>query len=76
MSNILGDISKIDVPRRSRGSSSAEFDTEMYNQNLPKMAVLLSDDIQEIQVDEGAQVSLEFTVQNKSEMTWPFKPLV
>lgn len=27
-------------------------------------------------VEEGSQIIMEFTVENQSEMTWPFKPLV
>ena len=40
------------------------------------MAELISDDFLEVKVDEGQSVNLEFTVQNNSQIAWPFKPLV
>ena len=40
------------------------------------MAVLVSDDYMDLNADEGQKISLEFTVENQSEMAWPFKPLV
>ena len=30
----------------------------------------------DFEVEEGATLSLQFTVENQSEMAWPFKPLV
>ena len=40
------------------------------------MASLISSDFMTVDVMEGREISLEFTVQNKSEMAWPFKPFV
>jgi len=40
------------------------------------MAKLVSDDFINVTVLEGKEVSLEFTVENKSTMTWPFKPFI
>ena len=42
----------------------------------PSMAVLISTDFMNIDVIEGREVSLEFTVENKSNTPWPFKPFV
>ena len=47
-----------------------------YRENLPKMAVLVSDDFMNVEVIEGREIALEFTVQNQSSMAWPFKPFV
>lgn len=47
-----------------------------YRENLPKMAVLISSDDMSVDVVEGKDVSLEFTVENQSSMAWPFKPFV
>jgi len=47
-----------------------------YRDNLPKMAVLVSSDDMSVDVVEGKDVSLEFTVENQSSMAWPFKPFV
>lgn len=40
------------------------------------MAVLVSNDFMNVEVIEGREVSLEFTVENKSNMAWPFRPFV
>ena len=40
------------------------------------MAVLTSEDFLNLEVNEGCVVPLEFTVENQSGMTWPFKPFV
>ena len=40
------------------------------------MAVLVTTDFMNIDVTEGKEVSLEFTVENKSNAPWPFKPFV
>ena len=50
--------------------------TAAYRENLPRMASLISSDFMTVDVMEGREISLEFTVQNKSEMAWPFKPFV
>lgn len=49
---------------------------EKFTKNIDKIAVLISDDFIEISADEGQTITLEFTVENQSEMAWPFKPLV
>ena len=59
----------------SLDSSSVEM-TAAYRENLPKMAVLVSDDFMNVEVIEGREIALEFTVQNQSSMAWPFKPFV
>lgn len=41
-----------------------------------KMAVLTSSDFMNIDVIEGRDATIEFTVQNKSSLAWPFKPFV
>ena len=56
--------------------ADTSFDMELYQKNRPKMAVLMSDDYMDLNADEGQKISLEFTVENQSEMAWPFKPLV
>jgi len=43
---------------------------------LMKMAVLTSSDFMNIDVIEGRDATIEFTVQNKSSLAWPFKPFV
>jgi len=40
------------------------------------MAVLVSSDFMSIDVIEGREATIEFTVENKSDLAWPFKPLV
>ena len=40
------------------------------------MAVLVSSDMMSVDVVEGRETALEFTVENKSNMAWPFKPFV
>lgn len=40
------------------------------------MATLVSAKFINIDVMEGREVSLEFTIENKSHMAWPFKPFV
>ena len=40
------------------------------------MAVLVSSDMMSVNVVEGRETALEFTVENKSNMAWPFKPFV
>ena len=57
--------------RRSRGNSNiagndGHLDDEVYLQNKSKLAVLVSDDFLDIKIDEGQDVSLEFTVRNES----------
>ena len=71
------------MERRSRGNSAAagglsdsSFDKEAYAKNRAKIAVLTSEDTLDFEVMEGTNMSLEFTVENQSEMAWPFKPLV
>ena len=59
----------------SMDPSSVELTAE-YQENRPKMAVLVSDDFMNVEVIEGREIALEFTVQNQSSMAWPFKPLV
>ena len=40
------------------------------------MAVLTSSDFMTMDVIEGRDATLEFTIQNKSNTAWPFKPFV
>ena len=40
------------------------------------MAVLVSNDFMNVDVVEGKEIPLEFTVENQSSMAWPFKPFV
>lgn len=40
------------------------------------MAVLVTPDFMNINVSEGQEVTIEFTVENKSAAPWPFKPFV
>ena len=40
------------------------------------MAMLVSSDFMSVDVIEGREVALEFTVQNQSNMAWPFRPFV
>ena len=56
-------------------TSSVEM-TGAYRENLPKMAVLVSSDFMTVDVIEGREVALEFTVENQSNMAWPFRPFV
>lgn len=42
----------------------------------PQMAVLVSPDFLNIDVQEGRDATIEFTVENKSSAPWPFKPFV
>ena len=59
-------------------SAPAAFDysDELFQEQRPNMAKLVSDDFINVTVLEGKEVSLEFTVENKSTMTWPFKPFI
>ena len=73
------DISSASLPQIDASmaidSSSVEM-TAAYRENIPKMAVLVSDDFMTVDVIEGREVALEFTVQNQSNMAWPFRPFV
>ena len=51
-------------------------DEATLRQNLPLMAKLVSQDFIQVDVIEGREVPLEFTVENRSEIRWPFKPFV
>lgn len=42
----------------------------------PQMAILVSSDFMNLDVYEGQEVFIEFTVENKSDAPWPFKPFV
>ena len=53
-----------------------EFDKSQYGQNLQKIAVVTSGDDTSKQCTEGEITKFEFTVQNQSEITWPFKPFL
>ena len=53
-----------------------EFDKSYYGQNLQKMAVVTSGDDTSKQFTEGEITKFEFTVQNQSEIAWPFKPFL
>lgn len=52
------------------------LDEKAYQEQRPKMAVLVSSDFMNVDAIEGRETVLEFTVENKSEMVWPFKPFV
>ena len=58
----------------SQVESSA--DSAAYRDNLSKMAILVSSDFMNVEVMEGREIALEFTVENKSAMAWPFRPFV
>ncbi len=40
------------------------------------MAILKSDSTMQVEVIEGREIALEFTVENQSQMAWPFKPFI
>ena len=76
-----GDMSQatlplIDQSMISNADSVSIEQTAAYRENLPKMAVLISSEFMDVEVIEGREILLEFTVQNNSEMAWPFKPFV
>lgn len=48
----------------------------IYREQRPKMATLVSEDLMTVDVMEGREIVLEFTVENKSTLAWPFKPFV
>jgi len=62
-----GAFSSVDVTKAA-SSGGPSFDT--------KMAVLVSSDFMNIDVVEGKEVVIEFTVENRSNAPWPFKPFV
>lgn len=47
-----------------------------YGPELAKMAVVTSDEEVVLEVFEGQEATIEFTVENQSGITWPFKPLL
>lgn len=51
-----------------------EFDKSKYGSDLSKMAVVISGDEVVLEVIEGQEATLEFTVENQSQIEWPFKP--
>jgi hypothetical protein len=65
---------------QSKGAFSSVDDTKTSSLGVPsfdtKMAVLVSNDFMNIDVVEGKEVALEFTVENRSNDPWPFKPFV
>lgn len=40
------------------------------------MACLISADFMQVEAIEGREVALEFQVENRSTMAWPFKPII
>ena len=60
-----GDISSATLPQIDASmvidSSSVEL-SSAYRENLPRMAVLVSDDFMTVDVIEGREIALEFTV--------------
>lgn len=40
------------------------------------MAILKSDSTMQVEVIEGREIALEITVENQSQMAWPFKPFI
>ena len=62
-----GAFPSVDVTKAA-SSGGPSFDTQM--------AVLVSSDFMNIDVVEGKEVVLEFTVENRSNAPWPFKPFV
>ena len=42
----------------------------------PSMATLVSADFINLDIVEGRDATIEFTVENKSSQPWPFKPFV
>lgn len=40
------------------------------------MAVVTSDDEVMLEVFEGQEATVEFTVENQSDIVWPFKPFL
>ena len=65
---------------QSKGAYPSVYDTKTSSLGVPsfdtKMAVLVSNDFMNIDVVEGKEVALEFTVENRSNAPWPFKPFV
>ena len=65
---------------QSKGAYPSVDDTKTSSLGVPsfdtKMAVLVSNDFMNIDVVEGKEVALEFTVENRSNAPWPFKPFV
>ena len=64
---------------QSKGAYPVD-DTKTSSLGVPsfdtKMAVLVSNDFMNIDVVQGKEVALEFTVENRSNAPWPFKPFV
>ena len=65
---------------QSKGAYPSVDDTKTSSLGVPsfdnEMAVLVSNDFMNIDVVEGKEVALEFTVENRSNAPWPFKPFV
>lgn len=63
VNNISSIQHQADQSSLSLDSSSVEM-TAAYRENLPKMAVLVSKDFMDVEVIEGREIALEFTVEN------------
>ena len=57
-------------------SSAPDYDVELYREQRPQMACLISADFMQVEAIEGREVALEFQVENRSTMAWPFKPII
>ena len=66
----LQNQSAVDMSLISQQSNSVQ------NAFEPDMAVLVSSDVITLDVVEGRDAVIEFTVENKSSQPWPFKPFV
>ena len=74
--NISSIQNQVDQSTMSLNDSSSVEMTAAYRENLPKMAVLVSKDFMDVEGIEGREIAIEFTVENQSNMAWPFKPFV
>lgn len=71
----FGEVSMVKEANRPQAENLA-FDESAYLAERPKMATLVSADFMNVDAIEGRDTVLEFTVENKSAMAWPFKPFV
>ena len=73
-SQSLQDLS--DLNDNKEEEFAMEFDKSKYGSDLSKMAVVTSGDEVVLEVIEGQDATLEFTVENQSQIEWPFKPFL
>lgn len=73
-SQSLQDLS--DLNDNKEEEFAMEFDKSKYGSDLSKMAVVTSGDEVVLEVFEGQDATLEFSVENQSQIEWPFKPFL